>query len=810
MKYFILCFVCVSNCLFSYAQQKNFVIKGRVIDSVSKEAIEYATVSVFQVGSGNVAGGMITASKGIFNIDGLSPGNYKVKVDFIGYKAKVIEPVVLGGKQTIADLGRIMLSGTTGSLKEVTVSGQRNMLENHIDKLVYNAEKDVTSQGGTATDVLKKVPQVSVDANGNVELLGSSNIKVLINGKPSPMFDNNLADALQTIPGSQIKSIEVISSPGAKYDAEGTGGIINIVLKENKSEGINGNVTLSAGTRLENGSASVHARKGAFDINFSIGSTAFLKSTTLNYLDKKTGNTELIQDGYGTQERTSYKPQLGINWAINKQNNLIATFTYNNYGTVNTGYTSQQYTSDLNPEIWSYRNSSDDFRNRLGNGSLDYDKKFDKKGEELSISLQADIANNSSHFGQGSYYNSNDTLFSGLKGDNSISDRESNISIDYVLPVKKSMDLELGGKGSFSRISSSSSYTTLNTNTQLYAEDPSERDKFNYNRDVYAAYASLSFPIASSVMAKAGIRDEYTNNSGNFSANRGISVPSYNSFIPSVTISYSLKKNQTLKISYSKRIQRPRYSDLNPYINASDPTNVTEGNPGLLPERTNFGMISYYRFFDKGGSLLINGFYRYTNDDEQKYIANIASLRVGDSVYTNVSVNTNMNVGIQQTLGCHIYGTIPITSKLELRANIGIFDKYILSKIEQGRTINGINYRANINATYQFSKGLLFEFFGDFHSARTEIQGNFPSFSTYSFAIRKLLFGKKASIAFTTTNPFNEYTDQKTDISGIGFSLQSNNRIPNRSFGLIFSYRFGKTEYKEKKEEHNDPNGDEG
>ena len=202
----------------------------------------------------------------------------------------------------------------------MTVTAPRGLVENKIDKLVYNAEKDITSQGGVATDILKKVPMVSVDVDGNVELQGNANILFLINGKPSSIFGNNLTDALQSIPASQIKSIEVITSPGAKYDAEGTGGIINIVLKDAKLKGINGNISLTAGSRLQNGSLNLNARKGSLGLNAFFSGNAQLSSTTINSSDRSSIDTvgqthsELIQNGSSAFTRNGYESGLGFDW----------------------------------------------------------------------------------------------------------------------------------------------------------------------------------------------------------------------------------------------------------------------------------------------------------------------------------------------------------------------------------------------------------------------------------------------------------------------------------------------------------------
>src|SRR5882672_4417352 len=223
-------------------------ITGRILDSIAQSPVEYATITLYAAGNTRPVNGATSSVKGVFTVEGLAPGSYTLTVGFIGFQARSISALTLDAKTMSLTLGDIFLSKKTEALQAVTVTASKGLVENKIDKMVYNAEKDITSQGGVATDILKKVPMVSVDVDGNVQLQGNSNILFLINGKPSSIFGNNLADALQSIPASQIKNIEVISSPGAKYDAEGTGGIINIILKDNKLRGVNGNISLTAGT----------------------------------------------------------------------------------------------------------------------------------------------------------------------------------------------------------------------------------------------------------------------------------------------------------------------------------------------------------------------------------------------------------------------------------------------------------------------------------------------------------------------------------------------------------------------------------
>ena len=303
---------------------------------------------------------------------------------------------------------------------------------------------------------------------------------------------------------------------------------------------------------------------------------------------------------------------------------------------------------------------------------------------------------------------------------------------------------------------------------------------------------------------KLGIRDEYT-----FSqyANDSGKAPAYNSFIPSGVISRKLEHNQTIKLSYSRRIQRPWLGDLDPFVNAADPTSLTRGNPYLLPEKVHNVEFSYNKYFEQGSSYFISLYCRYSTSDMQSYVSYYDSLQLGNTVYRNVSVSSDVNAGTQTVTGLNLSGTLSVSKKLEVRVNVAMFNKYIVSPLDGGSTASSFNYRINGNASYQFSKTLAAECFGNFRSAQTEIQGRFPSYASYSFAMRKTFMDKKLSVAFTTNNPFNKYTDQATNIAGANFTLISDRKIPNQSFGLNISYKFGKIEYKERG--HSGPGRDE-
>ncbi len=401
----LLSIVLIISCLGVFGQTKS-KISGSVVNAVSKEPIGYASVTLADQHTGKAVNGAITDDKGNFLLTGIAPGTYTLKVEFVGFKTYTRDNVVVGSGYI--KVGALSLSSSSSNLQEVTVTATKPLVENHIDKMVYNAANDLTSQGGVALDVLKKVPSVSVDIDGNVELEGNSNIRFLINGKPSTIFGSSLTDALQSIPASQIQSIEVISSPGAKYDASGTGGIINIILKESRVQGIHGTINASAGTRLENGSFNLNVRKNDFGLNAFFSGNEQLNSTTNNTTSRQSFNpakdslTNLYQDGTTAFKRSGYQTGLSAMWDITKKDKMTASFNYNHFGNNSYGFTNQQQAVDGNggtagivySNMASTLNSGSRVSENATDWSIDYKKNFKNRDQELDILVTTSTGKN--------------------------------------------------------------------------------------------------------------------------------------------------------------------------------------------------------------------------------------------------------------------------------------------------------------------------------------------------------------------------------------------------------------------------------
>lgn len=806
---FLILLVVLSNHIF--AQQKDIlestIITGVIKDSISGLPIEYSTITLINQLDNKIINGTTSDNKGNFKIEDITEGKYKIQIYFIGYSSVILNNIQVSKTSKNINLGIITLKERNTELKEVNITAEKSFIENKIDKMVYNVEKDISSQSGVATDVMKKIPQISVDIDGNVELQGKAGIKFLINGKPSTIFGNNLADVLQSIPASQIQSIEVITSPGVKYDAEGTAGIINIILKKSTAEGINGNISLSVGTRLENGSLNLNAHHKHFSAHAFISGNAQLSYGTINSVNRISKDTislnseKLIQEGSSDFYRNGYQAGLGFDWDISSKNNFSGSIGYNHFGINNKGSYNRQsqlfdkYGGALFDEK-DYVNTTNRFHENSLDFNLGYIRNFKKVDQVLELSANSSFSDNLSYYDQTQKDLLTNTILKASYGNDPGKENETEFSINYIHPLTENIKIETGAKAIFTEIKSNSEVFLLNQFSNNYDFNTSQSSSLDYNNKIYAAYLSTSFKLLKFLDVKAGYRYEYTKVDVNFSNSINVNILPYDTYVPSIMMMYKFKNNQSLKLSYSHRIERPDYRDLNPFINASDPKNLSTGNKDLKPETGDKVELEYNKTFTNGTSLNTTLFFRGNKNDIQSYTRFYPVFMIGDSNYYNVSVSSRENVGRENNIGANLFLSIPATSKLNLRSNFSIYERYIYNGDLAGNDIHGINYRINLNVSYQVSKSLIFEMFGNFNSSRINTQGIMPSFTSYNFAIRKQFFNKKASIAFTTTNPFNQYIKQKTELTGTNFVSYFIRELPFRSFGINFTYKFGKLEFK--------------
>lgn len=811
MRHYLFIFFLFFISINANAQTGKAKITGTVLDATTKEPIDFATITVFKSGTKSVVNGISTDAKGNFTLSGLPSGVYNVSVDFIGYKAQTF-PVTVSQTSSAISLGTILLASTIDQLQSVTVTAKTPIIENKIDKTIYNTANDLTAQNGVALDVLKKVPMVSVDIDGNVELQGSGSVRFLINGKPSSIFGASLADALQSIPASQIKSVEVITSPGAKYDATGTGGIINIVLKDNKFQGINGTVNYSIGSRLQNGSANLNVKKGNFGVgiffsgNQQFNTVAKSSSNRTSYNSTRDTINNFFQDGSSSQKRGSYQTGLNLNWNITPKDELTATLGYNHFNNNTNGITNQiqQYllarSGNNISDLRSLRNSTSNFSANSTDVSLAYKKTFKKEGHEMDFLYNASFGNNLVKASQISTYQGGGFPNTGLNSSNPGKENETEISMNYTLPVTKKLTVEGGAKILIDNLNNNVLTDTLLTNG-AYVNNTNQTYGFNYKRNVYAAYLSASFSLFKDfITGKVGLRYERTGKVADFS---GAAIAGYNTFAPSLTLQHKLDETQSVKLSYSYRIERPDYGDLNPFYNISDPHNISTGNPLLKPEIGNNLELGYSKTFEKGANIYFAGYYRRNTDDMQQLTTFYDVISINGVDYSAVALTQRMNLGSQTSIGASLFASVPVTEKLNLRTNLQAGNR---SNISPGlASVSAFAYRANLNASYQFGGNLLAEVFGNYNSQQRNFRSTRPSVFNYSLAIRKQFWNKNASIGLTAANPFNRYLTQRQTSFGPNFEQTNLRLIPVQSFGLSLSYKFGKLQFKKDTKEDNGP-----
>jgi ferric enterobactin receptor len=348
--------------------------------------------------------------------------------------------------------------------------------------------------------------------------------------------------------------------------------------------------------------------------------------------------------------------------------------------------------------------------------------------------------------------------------------------------------------------------TTQTLDSGVYTYNPLQSYNFTYDRKIFAYYLSANFSLFNDFLeGKAGLRDEYTTSTTTNSAFPDIDLPSYNTLAPSFVLSHKLDKTQSIKVSYSYRLQRPGYNQLNPFENVADPHNISSGDPALKPEFGHNFELGYNKQFSNGATVYFAGFYRYTTNDIQTFTTFYNNLVVDGTNYTDVSLTEQANIGKQIDEGANLFASLP-AGKFTFRTNMFLANREVT---DPGfADVNGLYYRLNLNTSYEFAKDLAAEFFINYRSSQKTIQGTNPGFAFYNFAVRKQIFKKKASIGLTATNPFNNYVDVRTTTYGSNFNQTSLRQIPLRSFGISIMYKFGKMQFKREKAPDDQPQND--
>jgi outer membrane receptor protein involved in Fe transport len=766
-------------------------IFGIVKDSTTQHVVEFANIALNDPATNKPVDGAMADEHGKFSLTKVAAGTYHVVVSFIGLETKTIPNIKISDKRTDIDLGTINVGPVAKLLKEVVVEGQRTLIEEKVDRTVYNAENDQTTKGGDATDVLKRVPMLSVDMDGNVSLRGSQNIKVLINNKPSTITASSVADALKQIPADQIKTVEVITSPSAKYDAEGSAGIINIILKKNNMQGATLNVDGSAGYRGSNLGLNGSYRKGKMGLSLG-GHGRGNYNTPGNFYNNQVttgafGTTTNIQSANTRNQGLFGNYNLGWDYDVDKNNSLTASVRYGirNGHNYQDNLTTQSSGGGLR-DTTTYKYVNVQNLSGTVDASLNYTHTFAKPNREFNLLTLFSKNNGTNDFVNRMLNSDDQSTNSYTRNNNKSLNQESTVQGDYQTPLTENQLIEFGGKEIVRKVNSSYQYL-LAAADGVYYPNPktSLSNTLNYSQNISSGYLSYTLTAAKVYSLKAGARYEYTTIHAHLvSTDEQITIPSYGVLVPSLNLSRKFANGNVLKAAYNRRIQRPSIQFLNPNLQASNPLNVTMGNPQLGPEYTNNFELGYSTYL-RGSSINFSTFARNTNNAIQA----IRDVR-GDTVRT-----TYRNIGQQDAYGFSIFTNIVLSNKFSLNGGTDMYYA-VLKNSDPNANFAASNqgWVANVRmfGNYTIGNGWGLQFFGFYRGRQVQLQGYQGGFHIYSLSLKRDLLNKKGSIGLGAENFLTPTIKIKNSTVSPILDQQNYSTLHYLNFKVTFSYRIGK------------------
>lgn len=763
----------------SFAQKPAVVFTAKLIDELSEEPVPYATVMAITIDDSTMVNGTTTDENGVFNLP-LKRNDVMLTISFLGYEPLTITsfPSTMGR----VDLGTLAISQSTEMLSEVEVTAERSSMEFKLDKRVFNVGKDISSTGMSAMEVLDNVPSVNVSIEGDVTLRGNSGVQILINGKPSVLSDEG-SQALGTITADMIERIEVITNPSAKYEASGTSGIINIVLKKEEKRGFNGSVSLNTGIP-DNHSAglSLNYRTEKFNLFTQMGAgyrslPRYTESINRNLI------TDASIESTGTEFRNEnfYNITLGTDYHINDNNviTLSGNFALElEQQPSNTIFESYDSTRTLVSQ-WE-RSETTSAVNPKYQFDLQYEKQFDShKDHRLQFSSLG------SFFGkeQESEFDIIPLLGTEIDANQQIRtefyQRDFTFKLDYTNPITEQITIEVGSQIDFNDVGND--YEVNNLINGDWVVDSNLTNDFLYDQKVYGIYGTAAYEGARWGI-KLGSRVEHTNLTTLLANTNEENTQVYTNFFPSAHASFKASPTVSFQAGYSRRIFRPRLWDLNPFFNIRNNYNIRRGNPELEPEFGDSyeltGLLSWSKL-----SLNSSLYYLYTT----QVIERVSVLE------DNVNITTPMNVGQRHKLGLELNGKYTPAKWVTILgdANYGVFQRQGTFN-EQSIDFTASQWNARITTKWQLPKAFDLEFSGNYNSAYQTIQGTVSDFVVINAGLRKKLWEGKAVVNASVRDIFASRIHESELYQGDYFVYSHSLR--GRFITLGFSYSFGKGE----------------
>ena len=782
-----ICF-CIFSVTTIFGQNKNVSIIGKVLEHLSNKPVEFATILLIESDTKKAIAGTTTADDGSFQIE-TEALNFYVEISFIGYQKRIIKEFQIANSEI--QLGNIILMEDLEQLNEVVLQAEVSKTEFKLDKRIFNIGKDLSSTGASALEVLNNVPSVNVNIEGQISLRGTQGVQILINGKPSVIASDE-GNALGTITADMIDRIEVITNPSAKYDAEGTSGIINIVLKKEERRGLNGSASLNFGTPTNNSfGLSLNKRTEKFNLFSQLG-IGYRKLPS----DRESINTDLVNNTTLKTRGTEYRNEkyynliLGTDYHINDNNvlTLSGNFAYeieeqpsrtrfnfiDNTGVSNSTWKRTEETEATNPK-WQYE--------------LQYKKDFDDVEDHMLL-----FSALGRFFGKDQSSDFEDVTISGSNIDNNQKTRtefkEANYTfkLDYTKPYSEKFTIETGAQYVLNHVSND--YEVLNLLGNEFVGDPNLTNVFEFDQNVLGLYCTAAYE-GDKWGIKIGLRLENTDLKTLLINTDEKNNQNYSNLFPSFHTSYKISDNYSLQAGYSRRVYRPRLWDLNPFFNIRNNFNIRTGNPDLRPEFTDSYEITNIYNLGKA-SLNFGVYYRYTTDAIERRISTFAN---------NVNTYKPLNIGTTDAIGVEINAKYPVANWLTFNGDLN-YNTFNRKGTYNDNSIdfNADQWTGKLSSKFKLPAQIDFEVTGNYQSSIKTIQGKNAENIFADLGLRKKIIKGKGIINLSIRDVFASRIEKLEIIQDDFYLFNTSQRGRFITFGI--SYGFGKGEAMEYSGQH--------
>ncbi|MCF2502337.1 TonB-dependent receptor [Dyadobacter sp. CY107] len=770
-------------------------VTGKIVDGQNNSPLGYASIRLFRTADSTFTAGAITDETGGFVVD-IVAGSYYALSEFIGYKPQVTQNIKLTAGTSPLNIGTIKVSGSAKTLDEVTVQAEKSSMELSLDKKIFNVGKDLANAGGTGVDILTNIPSVAVDVEGNVSLRGSGNVRILIDGKPSGLVSIKGASGLQQLQGSMIERVEIITNPSARYEAEGMGGVINIVLKKERKEGINGSFDIITGYPTNYGvAANVNYRRK--NLNFFINYTLSYRNTPgKNYLYQELYRNDstfiMERDMTSNLKGMNNSARGGIDYYFNPKNILTGSYTWRtSKGKRFSTLKYRDYLTSIN-NLTSFTNRTQDETETEPNSeySITYKKTFDKKGQEFT----ADVRYLDNWENSDQYYRENVYRPDGSPSDippllqravNYETEKQLLFQMDYVHPFGKEGKFEAGARSSSRDMTND--YAVTQETSEGWIPLPSLTNDFLYEENINAAYGIVGNKTGK-FSYQAGLRAEWTGVTTELKQTKEVNERNYANLFPSVHVTYDFAKQNAFQLSFSRRVRRPQYNDLSPFATYSDNRNYWSGNPDLNPEFTNAFELGHIKYMSKG-SLTSSLYYRHTNGK----ITSIRRVQEDGSSYTRPE-----NLGTEDAYGAEFTSSFTLYQWWKLDGSVNFF-RAITDGTGLDEDFQSDTYSWFVRMMSRFTlwKNTDVQLRGNYEAPQQTPQGKRKAMATLDLAASRDILKNNGTLTLSVIDVFNSRKFRSV-IEGANFYTLNNSQGRRRQINLTLNYRLHQAKKKPK------------